>query len=973
MPAYAQISCGGLSVSSSCLRNPAQSYKCIDGDYDAPSLYGTLLLTPAQAQSNPQYILVKGKVTFSEDYTFAEGSNIVFLDNGSGFRVESPAELNLENTDLNGCTKLWAGIEVLPLGRLKARQCTFEDAKAAIILRDASTIEATANVFRKNYCGIVGVRSDNPLLTSSILLAGASGISDNIFYGNDQLLETVPPAPVVVGLTQWIPEHSTNRPYAGIWLERVRALTIGHLSDDENAPINRFQDFGQHVVPEGWSTVVAFGIKAAQTNLTVKNCQFENMGVYIPESPLQVMAITNWAAAIFAANFTPQMNQTIIQGLAQGTMFRNCFNDVFTQGTDLTVNKVSSWRAFVSIIATTTIIPQAPIKVIIADSKIDYFRQIGIWIGYSKPITIQIEKNVIADNDELSDLAERYGILLDGSWPEIAFKGNARIYDNQIKARSKSSEGLFYGIGISRSSYLKIEQNKIIDEDSPSNLNSFFGIATLQSPANGLLIRNNNIKGAGIQYPGQAFGILLEESVNSTFVCNYTNNLNTGIAFTRNCDNTDLRKNDFNYLGIGLSVGHPSFPFSVLNQIGLQQNKENRWISNNSPIDAFALNEASALASIFRINSTNMNSVFWPLPRKIGPVDDPGIWFLPSTVEPPAMGSECFIEGPEPLIPGLTDKDEDIINGVYQEPWGFPAMDWEARWHFSDRLNRSEALRNLNAQVAAYYHDKYQHSYSSLNRLYQSYLNRWRPEHILTEQLDNDQERWRDAVAARFSMDAMLSASSDNNGDMHILMLQADGILQAWADTLQATSTSLNDYVNQQVAANLAELENVSTQYVYEQDMKGVLRILMQTHGQEGQLSTGQTAELSGIAAKCRYSGGYAVVLARGMFEPQSDYPQDGNCQMPQLQANGGIVNAAEDAVEVFPNPAGEYVNLSVKEPFERGVARIYNVQGVLMDTYALEGAFTQVPLGKWLQGMYLIEVLLDGKPVIRKKIIKMN
>lgn len=57
----AQVSCGGEVIGTVCLRYPSQPYACIDGNFDSPSLYGTKLLDPVQAQSTPQRLIVKGK------------------------------------------------------------------------------------------------------------------------------------------------------------------------------------------------------------------------------------------------------------------------------------------------------------------------------------------------------------------------------------------------------------------------------------------------------------------------------------------------------------------------------------------------------------------------------------------------------------------------------------------------------------------------------------------------------------------------------------------------------------------------------------------------------------------------------------------------------------------------------------------------------------------------------------------------
>jgi hypothetical protein len=241
----AQVSCGGQTVTN-CIKFPTQTYKCIDGNFDASSLYGTKLLNATQALTTPQFIIVKGKITFLGDYTFAAGSDIVFLDNNSGFKVASFAKLTLISSGLHGCTKLWAGVEVVSNAIIVAQNCTFEDAKAAIILRNQTYSEITGNTFKKNVCGILGVSASQGQ-EASILLYGRRGISGNIFYGNHQLLENIAPESIDVGITQGqIAGGTTNFPNAGIWIDRVISLTVGINSNLVGSPLNSFLNFGKN-------------------------------------------------------------------------------------------------------------------------------------------------------------------------------------------------------------------------------------------------------------------------------------------------------------------------------------------------------------------------------------------------------------------------------------------------------------------------------------------------------------------------------------------------------------------------------------------------------------------------------------------------------------------------------------------------------------------------------------------------------
>lgn len=152
-PTYAQVECAGEDVTD-CLNFPFVTYQCINGNSFANTLYGTELLPPNDALVAPQYLIIRGFVSFINDYTFAEGSEIIFLDKDSGFKVDAGSTLTLDGCTLHGCNKLWAGVIVQPMvnptippNTLIAKNCTFEDAKAAIFLRDKSVFQITGCTF----------------------------------------------------------------------------------------------------------------------------------------------------------------------------------------------------------------------------------------------------------------------------------------------------------------------------------------------------------------------------------------------------------------------------------------------------------------------------------------------------------------------------------------------------------------------------------------------------------------------------------------------------------------------------------------------------------------------------------------------------------------------------------------------------------------------------------------------------------
>lgn len=499
----------------------------------------------------------------------------------------------------------------------------------------------------------------------------------------------------------------------------------------------------------------------------------------------------------------------------------------------------------------------------------------------------------------------RYGIWLNNQGNTEILLTGSRIFNNEIRSRSILPGGNFRGIAIEMASYLTIEQNSIVDNLAQTSLQRFYGIQTFQNPCNGLRILYNSINGAKIDY-AEAYGVHLSESLNSILTCNSTDKTNVGMLFLGNCNNADIQKNQFHYHGKGLSLGDASIPGMVFNQVGPQSKKENRWHGTNSPIEVFSLNQASALASVFEINSSNLNSIFWPFPRKIGTIDDNFVWFKPATTGPEANENvvACFITYPGPRFESqLAGTDLELLNGVYQPPLNYPALTWEAKWEFADRLNRNPDLQNINNDVAQYYQDTYNDTYSSLNRAYQTYLNRWQPDDPFTEQVESGTIALVDAIVKRFALDALLSEDVVDNAALHIQMLSADSVIDASAVALRSAIENLNTLIGQQVNTRAAEVAGINCTEDYENDMKDVVGTMFLSHFTDGILTNEQTARMAEIANKCRFAGGYAVLLARGFFEPQESYSQDSDCETEQRTA-GTATQTMPEEVLVFPNPA---------------------------------------------------------------------
>jgi hypothetical protein len=926
--------------------NEGIGYTEIQGDFEALDLYGSQLLPPAQAQTTPQFLKITGMVTFTLDYTFAPGSDIIFLDNNSGFRVEIGAELTLNSSHLRGCNKLWKGVEVRVQGSIIAQSSTFEDAITAILLRDRAEILIANNTFRANACGIYADRGNPIIAPMSIFLASSNGLSGNTFEGDTQLLESISPSslPGAIGASPVLSDF----PFAGIWLQKVAALNIGN----DNHAANVFRDFALSNITQ------AQGIRIHTSSASITNCDFLNFGVYNSTNPQQAID----AEAIYAYSLETILPSVMIEN----SNFENCFEDINLLGVNAVVENIVSRGSVISIRTRNANSSQNSYSCQIRDNQILDFNIVGAQIDLRKSAFLDISNNEFADANDAFGV-NRFAIIVrrtDNS-SEIINLSRSRVFNNDISLYSGFT-GASTGIELKYISYLTVEQNTIRGTGLTSNFGSFNGIWASE-PCNGIRVLYNVIEGAGTNY-SRGYGIRWEESPNGIFQCNNLDNINRGALFLSNCDNSDFVKNEFNTHDIGLALGDPQFS-EPLNIMGNQINKENRWYGSASNIEAYAKNLTSALTSVFEINSSNLGGFFWPDPRMIATTPDNFVWFVPASSGPEADETvvACFLSEPPPPLEGrIAGTDSTILDGTYEAPFGYPALEWEARWQFADRLNRNPHLVDSSPEAAQYFSDTYEETYSSLNRVYQAYLNRWNdaPSALQVASLADS---LNEAINNRFALQHLLSISPEENHAVQQQMLEADSLILELQTGLKAVTDELNHQVALIVSDLKTELSAITVSKPYEVDMKSVLQVLLESHNLNDELSDTQQVIIEAIANKCRLSGGYAVVLARGFLDPELEYPQDADCgvqpiQVPEASPEGSVHYSDKSGIKIFPNPATDLINVQIMQPFESGLAKVFNSQGGEVRAVNLMGQVSPLRVSGLPGGLYILEVQLDGK-----------
>ena len=136
-----------------------------------------------------------------------------------------------------------------------------------------------------------------------------------------------------------------------------------------------------------------------------------------------------------------------------------------------------------------------------------------------------------------------------------------------------------------------------------------------------------------------------------------------------------------------------------------------------------------------------------------------------------------------------------------------------------------------------------------------------------------------------------------------------------------------------------------------------------------------------GLPEGGEYSG---AGVTDGMFDPEAaglgthtityTYVSDDGCENSAeetlyVDACTGIDEIKEDAVQVYPNPANEIVNISSKSNMVS--VRIYNYAGQLMDGLKLNERSYQINTSSFPAGVYSIKIETEDNVITKRLIIR--
>jgi hypothetical protein len=960
-----QTTCG---IPDLCLTNTTPSnYKCIVSNPSTPLTFSALiasgdLLSQSSALTTPQYLIVSGPIiadvsTSSGGYTFASGSEIIFVTTTSGINIGAASKLNINGTFIHGCTSLWNTISATPESTLNISNSQLENAAYAVSLSPRSTFSCTSTTFNGNYVSIyAGTKnSGSPAFLLGFNVTGCTFSGATALYS--------PYTPDILN-----PENAVFIiPNTAILVQNVTSLKVGN----EFGALNTFQNYYQTIYPTTGPKIVypGRGVRAFNSNVTVVNSKFTNFGASNE---------SNVGYGVSALSETKSHKLTLI-GLggtdADPLTFENVFRAASVVNASLTFKDASIQNCYEGVYASIfdglEVTYSLGIPFLdISENRIEGICKDAILLDRTAPSNVaKISKNTINFNS--SDVVcggFNRGILINNTTSTPLSGLGYVVSENTITHESSPVPTRLQAIEANGVSRIQFIDNTVTDEDANNDLRNFTGI--LLNLGSYARMEGNNLAGSKTNYAvTTSSGINNIASGNVLMLCNTTDEVNRGVNFNGfECDATDFKVNTMNTHAYGLYLQEDT-------RMGDQLEKQNYWegssgqvegnfeFSGYDPDDSDDSDEDFVKLSRFVVDILDETDERWANPRMVGNDDDnDNVWFFGSR-------NNYFGEACAETFPGPTRSDNRVFNDSFPAYRGFESTVWEAKFHTFGRLYEDTTLRASSSSVLSWYNNNYDSTYAALYRIYADMNALGKPNAALVAlsstidslilERDTLETAWyaETVVSAKAALFTQLETLSEDVAEA-----------QAELDSLMTLETAV--FINS--AGDLRDLiDNLATANIWETNLATVLDIVLSTEMGTDTLTNEQEMELDSIAQQCRIAGGFGVRLARHVlgYDPTTVFAADTSCVAAERTA-ATTQFMPYGTTRLYPNPASNVFYLEFEKPASNREVRIYDPVGrMVAHTTNVNGVQHRISLDRASAGLYLVYILQDNGSVEVRKI----
>jgi hypothetical protein len=889
--------------------------------------------------------LIEGVWNITGTYGILNNSDIIMA---AGSEINVQGTLNVSYSNIRGCDKLWKGITIADGATLNIKNSTVSDAYVAVDVGVVSTVISSNNTFSNNYIGIKN-RAPSPLNVSNFVNLL---IYNCIFDGGN---------PINTGVNGALLPHYSNTNQPINYMARI-GMDLNKIDIPLTINSNRFKN-------------LCMGIRVNDCNITINQTSFENILNNNINYESGLGYNYNGAAMVISNSFYSVTNLTQIGfGAVAGSSasFNNCDIGIFSAkrvNLDISKNTMLTMR-----------------KGIISYGNFNTTQKINknsIWansigIGLLQPdgnsTLVDISKNALYIGSATAGATAGIMVSCFNSAKGI------KIEQNLLEI-NKSKNGIY----VLNGSGINVNSNTLnMNETVPST--SFI-------PRYGIYIGGNNSTYASYlcnfidgSNGGRAkkIGIFETGSIQNCIVRNQVDQTMTGMGFVGTCSNTLLLMNQFlNHdialkVSTGATIGTQFFPPGGI----FPQYFGNKW-SGTCINEAFNQNGILPLTatSQIRVNWTS-GAIYVPNPflpntsNWVTQVQFGSTWNTTSNCSPfdasDLWQMALFLSPSDSLI-----AQDSLVYPEYPE-----THRWSNQKNLAFRLLHYKPTINGNMLFQSFIDSTQNQSagkYAVHSMALDTVLNvessgpkdslQYMVDSLLTEITTLDSLIGLDSI---FSNDSLfLEQKFERSEHVSSLQLQLNNIYSKDYGTKTNRISSLsNSYT---VLVDTAE---------FEWNEKQVVLNYLNTVAKGNLIFDSTEIDLIYfIANQCPERGGNAVFKARSLYSQVNDtltYDDSTLCETSQFRLDQFGINQNPNhdpnLILIFPNPTNDKLNIKVLGQFEGEM--IYNVKD-LVGHLLLEGKLGvdlkeyQINLNGLNQGVYLLEILNQNKPIRFEKIIK--
>lgn len=902
---------------------------------------------PMVSTTEGRRIRFDGTLAVREDYTLGGSASIqsggrrptsLTLEEGASLNVLSGATLTIEGAVISGCSGLWNSVTVENGGTLILKPLevmdgaftynftpTIRDAVSAINVEDGGTVILHEAHLVNNIVGITVAESVNEINGQNVTIEVLGTLFEQRRESiSGRLIELKPNANNLVNT------------FAGAEINDVRNKV---LFSNAGTVLNNFRNMENGIV---------FRRSIARVNGTIfedmfdGNGQYSNNGIVVDDN---ISALPSFAINPVTIGSGNPNEPTSFQNMETAVLLDH---NTWTHVWSTTMDEVR-WGIF------------------------------GDFVGQ-----LRMNENIITSTVAGLQVNERFRPT------------EQLIFDNTFNAQDEGID-LAFGVLVNSMAIGTLSPNPMFIQDNQFNLEGAdFGVRAENT--HGLTVRGNTFNWVGNMYGSDAISIqggsfgrvsnnLIEGNTGQSFTdtrgvdvngsdffrvfCNTLDDIENGIWFFGDNENSLVAGNNFKDNAIGLHLGVEQLGDENATFIGLQNHKANRW--TGSYLSGFGAVHESNVANVvdqsrFTLSTAGGNMDY-------NTTVDPFFWFVAVPNKPSSGVFECPTGPPSTPEPIRSEYVDEVINNLY------PTIgDWESNYWAPDytvyRAYRQGDLNNISedidfidwlneintGDIPAYY--DIEEDLAELF-IFDNYTQ------VTYDTLVSSIVEQADSLLTAYDM--LYGASAT---DSTTLLSQIDSLERELETSHDLTFfAQLDSTVQSRLPGITSQNNALLADSLFKTNIKEVNECLLQyLSSGTNSLTSLQLGSMVSIANQCPLDGGKAVYAARSLVSKLIGVVEFDDATLcsppPALNPIGNDPNRGN--VTIYPNPTTGFVTLQSETSRITGVRVIDGFGRVLLQRRWSEGSAAKqsVNVSDLPNGVYNFELTTQGGEVSVERVI---